>query len=197
MGYSSQVSSLPEIGDTSTNDTVMLFATGKAGAHAEISRPADRRLVDFRNKLYEVMKDLAKQIVRDGEGAQKFITVRVKGATTYGAAKKIGHVEKGVGKVRIEHLGRDMRYAKRIPYSSTSLSGLMTVQVGSFTDKSNAKRLKKGLRHNYSDVFISTALINGRKYHRVRVGKFKNHDTAHSLAKKLAREGYSTHITSR
>lgn len=76
-------------GDTSTNDTVLLFATGKAEGQPEISRPGDRRLSNFRNKLYEVMKDLAQQIVKDGEGAQKFITVEVNGATSSGSAKKV------------------------------------------------------------------------------------------------------------
>ena len=116
---------------------------------------------------------------------------------SFGSAKKIGLVTKGVGKVKIEHIGRDMRYVKGVPSSSHNVSGLLTIQVGSFTEKSNAVRLKDGLRSNYSNVFIDTARINGRKYHRVRVGKFKNHDTAYSLAKKLAREGYSIHITSR
>jgi rare lipoprotein A len=116
---------------------------------------------------------------------------------SYGAARKIGFVAKGVGRVRIEHVGRDMHYVKYIPSSSHNVSGILSIQVGSFTKKSNALRLKDGLRLNYSDVFIDTTSINGRKYHRVRVGKFKNHDAAYSLAKKLAREGYSIHITSR
>jgi glutamate N-acetyltransferase / amino-acid N-acetyltransferase len=75
--------------DTSTSDTVLLFATGKAKGQPEITKPGDRRLADFRDKLYEVLKDLAKQIVRDGEGASKLITVRVNAATSTGAAKKI------------------------------------------------------------------------------------------------------------
>jgi rare lipoprotein A len=116
---------------------------------------------------------------------------------SFGAAREIGLIAKGVGKVKIEHIGRDMRYVKGIPESSHNVSGILSIQVGSFTEKANAVRLKDGLRLNYSDVFINTALINGRKYHRVRIGKFKNPDTAYSLAKKLAREGYSIHITSR
>jgi rare lipoprotein A len=116
---------------------------------------------------------------------------------SFGAARKIGFVAKGVGRVRIEHVGRDMHYVKGVPSSSNNVSGILSIQVGSFTEKANAVRLKDGLRLNYRDTFIDTALINGRKYHRVRVGKFKNHDTAYSLAKKLAREGYSILITSR
>ncbi|TNE39152.1 MAG: bifunctional glutamate N-acetyltransferase/amino-acid acetyltransferase ArgJ [Alphaproteobacteria bacterium] len=75
--------------DTSTSDTVLLFATGKCAPHAEITRAGDPRLKDFREKLQEVLEDLAKQIVRDGEGATKFITVRVSGASTARSAKAI------------------------------------------------------------------------------------------------------------
>lgn len=74
--------------DTSTSDTVMLFATGKA-AHGPITRAGDPRLRDFRQKLDAVMGDLARQVVRDGEGARKFIVIRVGGAASPRAAKRI------------------------------------------------------------------------------------------------------------
>jgi glutamate N-acetyltransferase/amino-acid N-acetyltransferase len=66
-------------GDRSTNDTCLLFATGASGA-PRISRPGDRRLADFRRALEAVLLDLAHQLVRDGEGATKFIRVNVTGA---------------------------------------------------------------------------------------------------------------------
>ncbi|HLJ63634.1 MAG TPA: bifunctional glutamate N-acetyltransferase/amino-acid acetyltransferase ArgJ, partial [Stellaceae bacterium] len=68
-------------GDTSTSDTVLLMATGKAG-HAPVMKPTGSRLADFRRALDEVMTDLAQQIVRDGEGAQKFVTIKVTGAVS-------------------------------------------------------------------------------------------------------------------
>jgi glutamate N-acetyltransferase/amino-acid N-acetyltransferase len=52
--------------------------------------PADRRLGDFRRALDTVMIDLAQQIVRDGEGAGKFVTIEVTGAATARAARRIG-----------------------------------------------------------------------------------------------------------
>ncbi len=67
--------------DTSTSDTVLLIATGKAG-NAEINGPEDARLENFRANLNALMVDLAQQIVRDGEGASKFIIVQVTGAET-------------------------------------------------------------------------------------------------------------------
>ena len=76
-------------GDTSTSDTVLLAATGQAG-HTRITDAGDGRLEAFRTALTDVMRDLAQQIVRDGEGAQKFVTVRVNGATDRLSARRIG-----------------------------------------------------------------------------------------------------------
>ncbi|HZK91534.1 MAG TPA: bifunctional glutamate N-acetyltransferase/amino-acid acetyltransferase ArgJ [Stellaceae bacterium] len=76
-------------GDTSTSDTVLLCATQQA-KHAAIRDPGDSRLGDFRRALDRVMIDLAQQIARDGEGAEKFVTIAVKGAASARAARRIG-----------------------------------------------------------------------------------------------------------
>jgi len=76
-------------GDTSTSDTVLLCATQQAG-HPPIVSPADRRLAGFRQALDSVMIDLAQQVARDGEGAQKFVTIEIAGAATARAARSIG-----------------------------------------------------------------------------------------------------------
>ncbi len=76
-------------GDTSTSDTVLLCATQQA-QHPPVASPGDRRLGDFRRALDRVMIDLAQQVVRDGEGAQKFVTIEVTGAATARAARRIG-----------------------------------------------------------------------------------------------------------
>jgi glutamate N-acetyltransferase / amino-acid N-acetyltransferase len=76
-------------GDTSTSDTLLLCATAQA-PHRPVASPADRRLEDFRRALDTVMIDLAQQIARDGEGAQKFVTIEVSGATTARSARHIG-----------------------------------------------------------------------------------------------------------
>ena len=69
--------------DTSTSDSLMIAATGASGVDVTDS-------ADFAETLHRVMLDLAHQIVRDGEGATKFITVRVTGASTDNDAKTIG-----------------------------------------------------------------------------------------------------------
>ncbi len=76
--------------DTSTSDSLMLFATGAAGNADRFSGPDDPALADFRAKAEAVMRDLAHQIVRDGEGASKFIEITVTGADSDAAAKRIG-----------------------------------------------------------------------------------------------------------
>jgi|KBSMisStaDraftv2_1062788.scaffolds.fasta_scaffold55014_1 glutamate N-acetyltransferase/amino-acid N-acetyltransferase len=75
--------------DTSTSDTLLLFATGKGSQHAAIQTPHDTHLADFREKLNGVLLDLALQVVRDGEGAQKLIRVDVVGAKSDESARRI------------------------------------------------------------------------------------------------------------
>jgi len=74
--------------DTSTSDTVLLAATGQAG-NAVVTEAADPAAAGFRTALDTVMRDLAHQIVRDGEGATKFIEIGVSGAQTDAAARVI------------------------------------------------------------------------------------------------------------
>ncbi|MCB2100516.1 MAG: bifunctional glutamate N-acetyltransferase/amino-acid acetyltransferase ArgJ [Rhodobacterales bacterium] len=76
-------------GDTSTNDTVLAFATGAAG-NPLVEDADDPALDDLRRALDGVMVDLAQQIARDGEGASKFITITVTGAENDTAARRIG-----------------------------------------------------------------------------------------------------------
>ncbi|MDH3597439.1 MAG: bifunctional glutamate N-acetyltransferase/amino-acid acetyltransferase ArgJ [Rhodospirillales bacterium] len=76
-------------GDTSTSDTLLLCATG-AARHPRVVAPDDSLLKGFRAALGELMADLAQQVARDGEGAEKFITIRVSGAASKRAARRIG-----------------------------------------------------------------------------------------------------------
>jgi len=75
--------------DTSTSDTVLVFATGAADGQIEVSGADDPALEDFAAKLDALMLDLAQQVVRDGEGASKFISVTVTGAEDRAAARTI------------------------------------------------------------------------------------------------------------
>ena len=75
--------------DTSTSDTVMAFATGAAG-NAPLASFASPGADAFAAALEDVCRQMAHLVVRDGEGAQKFITVTVSGAVSDGSARKVG-----------------------------------------------------------------------------------------------------------
>ena len=76
-------------GDTSTSDTVLLFATGAAGTVKGLKSAADPRLKGFAKALHEVCHDLALQVAKDGEGAEKLIDITVTGAENDAAAHRI------------------------------------------------------------------------------------------------------------
>jgi glutamate N-acetyltransferase/amino-acid N-acetyltransferase len=76
-------------GDTSTSDTVLLIATAKA-AHGPVVAAGDPRLREFEHQLDDLLRDLAIQIVRDGEGAEKLVEIRVAGAVSGKSARRIG-----------------------------------------------------------------------------------------------------------
>jgi len=75
-------------GDTSTSDTLMLFATGKAG-NAPVASADDPALAGFAEGLDDLLIELAQLVARDGEGARKFVTVEVGGATDDASAHRI------------------------------------------------------------------------------------------------------------
>ena len=77
--------------DTSTSDTLLLFATGAAAQRGapKIAAAADRRLSGFKQALNALLLDLAHQVVRDGEGARKFVGITVTGAASAKAARTI------------------------------------------------------------------------------------------------------------
>ena len=78
-------------GDTSTSDTCLIFATGAAAARGQkpVTKAKSKRLKDFSSALQDLMRDLAIQVAKDGEGISKFVTFIVEGAETESAARKI------------------------------------------------------------------------------------------------------------
>lgn len=98
-------------GDTSTSDTVLLFATG-AAKNARVDDLRDPRLKAFRAALEDVLIDLAHQIVRDGEGASKFVTINVTGAASAKAARRIGLVIGNSPLVKTAIAGEDANWGR-------------------------------------------------------------------------------------
>ncbi|MCZ6863309.1 MAG: bifunctional glutamate N-acetyltransferase/amino-acid acetyltransferase ArgJ [Alphaproteobacteria bacterium] len=97
--------------DTSTSDTALLCATGQAG-NAPVSASGDRRLAGFKRALDTVMIDLAHQIVRDGEGASKFISVTVSGAASKRAARRIAMAIANSPLVKTAIAGEDANWGR-------------------------------------------------------------------------------------
>jgi glutamate N-acetyltransferase/amino-acid N-acetyltransferase len=79
-------------GDTSTSDTLLLFATGAAAARGcpRIADAGDPRLAAFAAALHDLLQELAILVAKDGEGLTKFVTVRIEGAEDDRAARRIG-----------------------------------------------------------------------------------------------------------
>lgn len=97
--------------DTSTSDTLLAFATGKAGI-APIDGLDDPRAEAFGQALKEVLFDLAMQVVRDGEGATKFVTVNVTGAVSDESASKIARAIADSPLVKTAIAGEDANWGR-------------------------------------------------------------------------------------
>lgn len=99
--------------DTSTSDTLMLCATGHAG-HDRIEHIDDPSLNAFRMALDRLLLDLAMMVVRDGEGAQKLISIAVKGALDDLSARTIGRAVANSPLVKTAIAGEDANWGRVI-----------------------------------------------------------------------------------
>ena len=97
--------------DTSTSDTVLLFATGQA-RHPRITTAAGAALRDFSRALDAVLHDLALMVVRDGEGAQKLVQIDVTGATTARSAKRVALAVANSPLVKTAIAGEDANWGR-------------------------------------------------------------------------------------
>jgi len=116
--------------DTSTSDTLLLFATGKGANHPVVAKAGDKRLGDFKRKLDAVLLDLALQVVRDGEGAQKLIRIDLTGAESDEAAKKIALSIANSPLVKTAIAGNDANW------------GRVVMAVGKAGEKADRDKLK-------------------------------------------------------
>ena len=113
-GAEESFNSITVDGDTSTNDTVLLFATGAARARgvADLTRADDARGAALATAIKDVLRDLAHQVVMDGEGASKFITVVVEGAETKPAARRIAFSIANSPLVKTAFAGEDPNWGR-------------------------------------------------------------------------------------
>jgi len=147
--------------DTSTSDTLLLFATGKGGRHTAIAKASDKKLTDFRRSLDAVLLDLALQVVRDGEGAQKLIRIDVTGAENDRAAKRIALSIANSPLVKTAIAGNDANW------------GRVVMAVGKSGEAADRDRLKiafgghvvaeKGMRAVKYTESVATKAVSGRE----------------------------------
>ena len=97
--------------DTSTSDTVLLFATGQA-KHEKVPEDGGKILHDFKVKLDEILLDLALQVIRDGEGAQKLVRIDVTGAMTGKSAKRVAMAIANSPLVKTAIAGEDANWGR-------------------------------------------------------------------------------------
>ena len=147
--------------DTSTSDTLLLFATGKGGRHKPVTKSSDRRLADFRKALDVVLLDLALQVVRDGEGAHKLIRLDVTGAESDAAARRIGLSIANSPLVKTAVAGNDANWDR------------IVMAVGKSGEAADRDRLKisfgghvvaeKGMRAARYNEKTATKAVSGRE----------------------------------
>ncbi|MCU0946957.1 MAG: bifunctional glutamate N-acetyltransferase/amino-acid acetyltransferase ArgJ [Porphyrobacter sp.] len=160
-------------GDTSTSDTVMAFATGKAG-HAAITGWDSPGADAFASALSAVCRELAQLVVRDGEGAQKFITIRVEGAVSDASARRIGLAIANSPLVKTAIAGEDANWGRVVmavgkagePADRDRLSiafgGVWTARHGLPVDGYDEAPVATHLKGEDIDILVDLGLGDGR-----------------------------------
>ena len=145
-------------GDTSTNDMVTIFSTGKV-KHAKINNINDKKLQEFDLALNNILLNLAKRVVADGEGASKFITINVKDCKTEKDAKKIAFSIANSPLVKTAIAGEDPNWGRII--MAIGKSGIifdlekLSIKFGEFNVIQGGK-----LHPNFDETIISDYMKN-------------------------------------
>ncbi len=159
-------------GDTSTNDMISIFSTGKAN-NQQISNITDKKLNEFDNSLNKVLLNLAKRVVSDGEGASKFITIKVKNSKIEDDAKKIGLSIANSKLVKTAFAGEDPNWGRvimaigkagiefNIQKLNIKFGDLKIVSNGKLYEKYEESIVKEYMR-NYS-IDIEVDISAGKK----------------------------------
>ena len=144
--------------DTSTNDMLCIFSTGKV-KHPKIKNYNDKRIRDFEEALKKVLLNLAKRVVSDGEGASKFITINVENCKSEDDAKKIGFSVANSPLVKTAIAGEDPNWGRIVMAigKSNVLIDLekLSIKFGEFSIISNGK-----LNLNYNETDIKNYMKN-------------------------------------
>ncbi|MDD9854986.1 MAG: bifunctional glutamate N-acetyltransferase/amino-acid acetyltransferase ArgJ [Gammaproteobacteria bacterium] len=155
-------------GDTSTSDTVLLFATGAAANRTTVA------LDDFQRALNRVCADLAVQVVRDGEGASKLITVQVRGGEDDAAAQRIAKCIANSPLVKTAIAGGDANWGRVVMAAGKSgqrldparlrvaIGGVTVAAHGARVDDYNEAPLNQHLRGDEILIEVDAGVGDGR-----------------------------------
>ncbi|WP_073973054.1 bifunctional glutamate N-acetyltransferase/amino-acid acetyltransferase ArgJ [Erythrobacter donghaensis] len=160
-------------GDTSTSDTVMVFATGKAG-NMRIESWDSVGADAFAAALADVCRQLAQLVVRDGEGARKFVTIRVSGAASDDSARRIGLAIANSPLVKTAIAGEDANWGRVVmavgkagePADRDKLSiafgGVWTARNGVPVEEYDEAPVAAHLKGEEIDIAVDLGLADGR-----------------------------------
>ena len=158
--------------DTSTNDMVSIFATGKA-KNSKIYNVLDPKLQDFEKALHKLCLNLAKQIIVDGEGAKKFITINVTGARSMTMAKNIGFSIANSPLFKTAIAGEDPNWGRIVMAVGKSgeniIANKMQIKIGDYLVAEQSKvakdydekKIKEYMKWNSIDIKINLNIGNG------------------------------------
>jgi glutamate N-acetyltransferase/amino-acid N-acetyltransferase len=160
--------------DTSTSDTLLLFATGKGAHHAAVSKASDKRLNEFRQRLDAVLLNLALQVVRDGEGAQKLIRIDVDGAESDESAKRVALSVANSPLVKTAIAGSDANWGRVVMAIGKSgeaadrdklriaFGDQVVAEKGERAAKYNEAAATKAVKGREVEIIIDMGLAKGR-----------------------------------
>jgi glutamate N-acetyltransferase/amino-acid N-acetyltransferase len=160
--------------DTSTSDTVLLFATGAGAEHPEITSADDPAVREFSQALDAVLLDLAHQVVRDGEGATKFISVTITGAEDDGAAKRIGLAVANSPLVKTAIAGEDANWGRIVmavgkageaadrDKISIVIGGVPVAETGMAVDGFDEAPVAEHMKGQEIDIQVDVGVGSGR-----------------------------------
>ena len=156
-------------GDTSTNDMITIFSTGKAN-HSNIKNINDNKLEDFSKGLENVLLNLAKRVVSDGEGASKFISINVRNCKTEKDAKKIGFSIANSPLVKTAIAGEDPNWGRivmaigkadtqiNLDKLSIKLGEIIIVQNGNLYSQYKETEAAEYMKNDNIEIFIDVAI---------------------------------------
>ena len=166
-------------GDTSTNDMLSIFSTGKA-KHGKINNVSDQKLKYFEKALNKVLLNLAKRVVADGEGASKFIIINVSNSTTENEAKKIAFSIANSPLVKTAIAGEDPNWGRVVMAIGKSEATInldkLSVKFGEFNIVHKGK-----LYGQYNEKEIADYMKNSNIEINVNVATGNKHFTAYTM----------------